>query len=221
VGGGLVAGHIHGRGADLPAEGDRLGGVVDRLAVLLRGRGQRAVDQVDLIAMLLAVHIVADQSAVAQAEDLARLLADGHTGGDFRGSVAGLELGGIGISLHSGAEVLRAHKVQVLDIVGVLRVGLSTGGALVDGGQAVPGHAGAILAVAPHGEDDAAVQTGFKETLADLVPYNSAGIAHRFFLLQKYRLNTSWFRLSDIKCRSWEHRGSLAISPGSPLSGLR
>ena len=43
---------------------------------------------------------------------------------DLGGAVALLELGGIGVGLHGGAEVLGGHQVEVLDVVGPDGVGL-------------------------------------------------------------------------------------------------
>ena len=66
-------------------------------------------------------------------------VADGHARGDLGGAVALLELGGIGVGLHGGAEVLGGHQVEVLDVVGPDGVGLAAGGGLVDSRQTVPG----------------------------------------------------------------------------------
>ena len=145
--------------------------MTSQLIAPLRGRGQTAVDQVQLIAVVLTVHIVAQLGAVAQAKDLAGLLAGHHAGGDLRGAVALLPLVGVGVALNGQTEVLGAHQHQVLDVVGVHVVGLGAGGALVNGGDAAPGYTPVVDAGGADGVEDGVIDAGFVETFPDLVPY--------------------------------------------------
>ena len=121
--------------------------------------------------MVLTVHIVAQLGAVAQAKDLAGLLAGHHAGGDLRGAVALLPLVGVGVALNGQTEVLGAHQHQVLDVVGVHVVGLGAGGALVNGGDAAPGYTPVVDAGGADGVEDGVIDAGFVETFPDLVPY--------------------------------------------------
>ena len=180
----LEIGNIHRRGADLPAHGGSLGAVVHGLVVLLRGRSLRTVHQMELVAVVRTNRIVADQRAIAETEHLAILLGDGDTRGDLSAAVAGLELIGIGVSLDGGAEILGTHQVQVLDVVRPYGIRLAAGGALVNGAQAVPGHTFAVCIVLAHREQDAVVDAGLIQTLADFIPFD----LHSCFLLVRLEI---------------------------------
>ena len=165
-----MAGDIDRGGAQLPAEGDGFGVLVDGVIRLFGRSGGCAVDQMQLIAVLIAVNIVADDRAVDHAEDLAVLLADGRTLHQFNAAVALGEFIGISVSLNCSAELLRAHQTEVLHVVGIDVVDVRTGGAFGDGGQTVPHDALGINAAGLNGIKNAVVNARFIQMLAGLVP---------------------------------------------------
>lgn len=121
--------------------------------------------------MIRPLEIVAQPCAVAQTEAPATLLPDGHTRSRNGRTVALHELVGIGERLDRAAELLGRDEVEILDVVGVLRIGIRPTRRLGHRGQPVPRHAGVIDAGDGVGEiQDAAIDTGFEKPLADLVP---------------------------------------------------
>src|SRR5690606_37928621 len=86
------------------------------------------------------------------------------------GTIALAELLRIRERLDRAAELLGRDQVQVLDVVRVLRVGLSAGRSLGDGGESVPGETGRVGSRSIRKVEDTVVDTGLIEALADLVP---------------------------------------------------
>src|SRR5690606_26862271 len=131
-------------GADLPAEGDRLGRVVDGVVRLLRRSREGAVDQMQLVPVVRTIDIVTDTSTVRKTEGLTSLLTHRDTG-DRRGrTIARGERVRISEGLDGTVELLGRDQVQVLDVVRVLRVRLRTGRRLGDGRKTVPSVSGVV-----------------------------------------------------------------------------
>ena len=174
MGSGLVAGHVHGGGVALPAEGLGVRVLVHGLMVLVRGRSGAVPYQMDDIA-LLGVIVRTNEGAPAHAEGAALLLADAHALDHLGRAVTLLELGRVGQSLDGVLEVLRRADGCVLDVVGVGVVGVCTVGALIHSGQAVPRSAGFVLALR-HRENNAVVNAQMIQALTGLIPFQ---FAHR------------------------------------------
>src|SRR5690606_20441240 len=83
---------VDGSRGDLPAEGDRLGRVIDRVVRLLRRCREGAVDQVQLVPVIRPVDVVTDTSPVRQTEGPTRLLADRDARNRVGGTIALAEL---------------------------------------------------------------------------------------------------------------------------------
>ena len=76
----LVAGNGNRNRADLERECACLRAVIHSAVALLRRRSRAAIDQMKLVAKIVALSIVADDRSVGQAESLSRLLTDRNTG---------------------------------------------------------------------------------------------------------------------------------------------
>nr|DAK51959.1 MAG TPA: hypothetical protein [Caudoviricetes sp.] len=174
----LIASHIHRGGGDRPAQIGSLGAVVDRLVVALRGRRLAAVAEVQLIAVILAVGVIADQRTIHEAEHLALLLADRHTGDRARQTIALVEFIGRIVGFDGVAILFRRDHVEILDVVRIQSGGLSTGRRFVDRSQTVPSDALAIGIVVTHNVQNAMVHAGFKQTLTNSIPDKTL-ISHR------------------------------------------
>jgi hypothetical protein len=161
------------RGGEVPAEGERLRRVVHGAVRLLRRRSHGTPDQVHFVAVLEALDVVTDQRPVRETERLARLLAHGHAGGRLRRPVALGELVGVRERLDGAAEVLVRVEDHVLDVVRVLRLGLSTRRGLRDGGQTVPREAADVVAGVVLEVQDTTVDTRLETAFTDLVPDHS------------------------------------------------
>ena len=171
---GLVASHLSRGGVALPAEGLGVRILVHGLVALVRGRSGAVPYQMDNVA-LLGVVVCTDAGAVAQTEGAALLLTDAHALCHLDRAITLLELGRIGQCLEGVLEVLCRADGRVLDVVGVDVVGVCAVRTLVHSGQAVPGCAGAILALY-HRENDAVVNAQMIQALAGLIPFQ---FAHR------------------------------------------
>ena len=181
----LETGDLNRGGGGVPAHSGRLGALVHSSMVALRGRRLRAIDQMELVAMILTLSIVADQSTTGDAKDLAGLLASSDARGDLGRTVTGRPLIGVGIGLKAEAEILSSDDVQVLFVVGVEGIGLTPGRVLVECGQAIPRNALLIGGVLSHKKEYAAVNASFIQTLADLIPLK---FIHCSFLLVSNRV---------------------------------
>src|SRR5690606_10551643 len=103
-----------------------------------------------------------------------RLLTHVDTSSGSRGAVALSELLGVGEGLDRRAELLGGDEVEVLDVVRILRVRLGAGGRLGDGNKPVPSHTRVVVAGLIAKVEDAVVDTGLVESLANLVPSDSS-----------------------------------------------
>jgi hypothetical protein len=132
--------------------------------------------------------IVADLGTITEAERLSGLLTELQTGNRRRRAVAFSKFIGISISLDSQTEVLIGTKVQVLHVVGPQGVRFTTGGALVNSGNTVPGITGRIriAGVSYLRIDNCVIYAGLIKTLAVFVPYKflEFGIGHGIILLR-------------------------------------
>ena len=130
-----------------------------------------------LIAVVVAVNIVTDDSTIAEAEHLSGLLADCHAGCNFSRAVALSEFIRISISLNSRAELLSRHQVQILDVIRVNRRRLRTGGAFGNSGKTIPGNALIIKTAGLNRVENAMVYAGFVQTFTGFIPNK---FTHRF-----------------------------------------
>src|SRR5690606_36275128 len=149
---------------------DRLGRGVDGVVRLLRRSREGAVDQMQLVPVVRTIDIVTDTSTVRKTEGLTSLLTHRDTG-DRRGrTIARGERVRISEGLDGTVELLGRDQVQVLDVVRVLRVRLRTGRRLGDGRKTVPSVSCVVDTLRVGQVEDASVDAGLIETLADLVP---------------------------------------------------
>ena len=129
----------NGVGGDLPREANSIGAIIDSLMLLLRGRSGAAVDQMQLVAIVLRTgSVVSDLGTVHKTERLAALLADIHTVQSSSGAIAGLKLLGIPVGLNRKAQLLSTAQRSILDVVGIQGGLLSAGRRLRDTGQTIP-----------------------------------------------------------------------------------
>ena len=123
--------------------------------------------------MILTIHIVTKLGTIAQTEDLPALLTSDHAGGDLNGAITLFPFIGVSISFDSEAEIFGANQNQILHIVSIQVVGLSSGRALSDGSNTVPNYALIIKALGADRIENSMVDASFIETLANLIPYES------------------------------------------------
>src|SRR5690606_37784527 len=124
----------------------------------------------DLVAQVQTGDVDADQGAPGQTERLAGLLTHVDARGRHGGTVAHAELLRVGEGLDGCAVLLRRREVGVLDVVRVVRAGLSAGRRLRDGRQTVPRNTGVVRAGLVREEENAMVDSGLEDLLANAVP---------------------------------------------------
>ena len=100
-----MIGNSNRRSGDFPAEGYGFGRIIYGLVVLFGRFGKSIIDQMKLIAMILAVSVVTENSAVAKAKRLSGLLANTYTGSNNSRAVTLGPLVRISKRLDSGAEI--------------------------------------------------------------------------------------------------------------------
>ena len=140
-----MAGNSDRVGLALPAEGDSIGTVVDGGVGLLGGRSSSTPNQMQLVASVVGIDVIALSSNPGEAKHGARLLTDEDARLCLSGTVARTKLLRIGIGLNGEAIVLRRTHAAVLDVVSPQISSLSTRRRLSDGGQTVPSHTIAVL----------------------------------------------------------------------------
>ena len=145
----------------------------------------QAVDQMQLVAVGIALNVVAQQGLVSKAEGTTLLLADRDALTDGSGAVALGEGIRIRVRLDGAGELLGRHQGQVLLVVCIQSRGLSTRRALGHAGQAVPSLTSRIGAVIGLGIDSPLLDTGFVKALAGLIPDETTAnsISHGDYLL--------------------------------------
>ena len=74
--------------------------------------------------MIGSGEIVADQSPVSKAKDTTTLLTNQNTRLGLCSTIALSECVGVRERLDGRSELLRRQQIQVLDVIGILRVGL-------------------------------------------------------------------------------------------------
>src|SRR5699024_9491592 len=138
---GLITSHVHRGGGNLPRERDGLRRIVNG-SVRLLGRGRHsAIDDMQLVPVIISVDVVSEQRLVAHAELLTILLTDISALSDLSGTIARHKLIRIGVSLDGGAKLLGGEQIQVLDVVRVKRGRLSTRRRLGNCGETIPSDA--------------------------------------------------------------------------------
>lgn len=134
----------------------------------------------NLVTVIGSDEIVADERTVREPERTTNLLGELNTA-DESGTVALSEGLRVGEGFDGGTELLRRDEVQVLDVVRVLRIGLSTRGRLGDNGEAVPSMTLGVNAGVVWDVQNTVIDASLVETLANLVPRNCN---HVSFLLE-------------------------------------
>ena len=122
-GGWLEAGDADRGSGKLPREGDGFRAIVNGGIALFAGLSHAAVNQMQLVAVFVALYVVAENGSVGKTELLSGLLADVHPSSDFCGAVTLREFIRVGIGFDARAELLGGHEIQILDVVGVDRTG--------------------------------------------------------------------------------------------------
>ena len=140
-----MAGNSDRVGLALPAEGDSIGTIVDGGVGLLGGRSSSTPNQMQLVASVVGIDVIALSSNPGEAKHGARLLTDEDARLCLSGTVARTKLLRIGIGLNGEAIVLRRTHAAVLDVVSPQISSLGTRRRLSDGGKTVPGHTIAVL----------------------------------------------------------------------------
>ena len=113
-----------------------------------------------LVSVVGTLSVIADKGAVAQAEALALLLTDSYAGSNLLSSVALVELLRRHVCLDRCCELLRRHKVGILDVICPKSGRFGARGALTDSSYAVPSNAIAIGATRGLGKQDHVAYAG-------------------------------------------------------------
>ena len=149
--------------------------------LLLRGRSGAAVDQMQLVAVVLRTgSVVADLGTVHKTERLAALLTDIHTVQSSSGAIAGLELLGILVGLNRKAKLLRTAQRSILDVVCIQGSLFSAGRRLRDTGQTIPCNTLGVLAGLVLRIQNTVIYAGLVLASTGLVPNQ---LRHGCFLL--------------------------------------
>ena len=102
-----------------PTKLNRFRAIVNSLVCLLRRGSSCAPNQMNLIAMVIVINVIANGSHPAKAKRLTGLLADCNTINKFCLTVAGGKLIGISVCLDSSFVVFNTTHGKVLNIVGI------------------------------------------------------------------------------------------------------
>nr|DAO48855.1 MAG TPA: hypothetical protein [Caudoviricetes sp.] len=128
-------------GVAFPRERNCIGRVRNRGVCLLGRRCHCTVHDVNKLAVLVTLRVVAQDRRVAQCKARTILLADKHTLIQLRGAIAFREFVGVGIRFNSHLELFGRGEGEVLDVVGVNRGGFGTRGGFGNGLKTIPCHA--------------------------------------------------------------------------------
>ena len=167
--------------SELPRERNCLGRVVDRSIATLGRRCLGTVDQMDLIAKIIIL-VVTNLSTIRKTESLTILLSNHNALGNSSRAVALRELIRIGISLNRRAEVLRGHKAQILDVIGIERRSLCTGRGFRNLRKTIPGNT-LTISRPLYREENTMVYAGFIQSFTRLVPNDSTHEVKSSFLI--------------------------------------
>ena len=124
-----------------------------------------------LVAERITDQIVTDSSTVRQTKGGPRLLTNMQTLDRGDAAVTDSELVWVGEGLDGSTERLDRDQVQILDVIGVLRVGLGPGRSLRDARKTIPS---VTLIVSTGGGigkvENAMIDAGLIEPLASVIP---------------------------------------------------
>nr|DAH17251.1 MAG TPA: hypothetical protein [Caudoviricetes sp.] len=199
----LEARNVHRHGVALPAEGLGIRAVVHGLVALLGrlcGGVPHHVDHVTGIGVLIGAHL----GLPGKAKALALLLANAHALHGGSQAVAGLKLRRVHVGFNGKAVVLAGDQAGVLHVVGPQVGGFRAAGALGHTGQTVPGCTIVIAFAVSLGVNHAMRNTGVELAGTVNVPIQFCHRVLSSFINrhQYHTLNTSWYKLSEIKWRS-------------------
>ena len=127
-----------------------------------------------LVTEVRTIDVVSETGTVGQTEGLAGLLTDVNASRRSCRAIVLTPLCRVGEGLDGCAELLSGNQVEVLDVVRVLCGGLCARRCLRNGNKSVPSHTRVIDAVVG-GVQNTTIDTGLKETLADLIPLKLHG----------------------------------------------
>ena len=124
----------------------------------------------DQVAGIHALSVIALLGPVAEPELGTTLLVESETRRRLEGPVTDPELVRVREGLDRATQLLRTTQVEVLDVVGVLWVGLGARGRVRHGDEPIPRNACTVDTAGGCGEEDAAVNASLKLALARPIP---------------------------------------------------